>query len=271
MAILIALISCTRNSIPDENIYYVTDEGTGIFTAEVESLSEPWVWDAVRSKIGVYAGNAENVLYIPRKAYDGASGEAQIMGSPVAGKAYAYIPYRSVGIDAVQSGRTPIPAEQTFFESATAQIEGNTVLVAAADEDGKLYFRHHCGALHLKLIISFPETVERLILGANEPVCGYLDITGTAEERITLPGYSVTVSSIGKPSTEAAPLDVWVMLPEGDYSGLYLTISGATTSLSTVVADQLSVITGEETIVDVREEKNEYGNPDFEGEEVTYD
>lgn len=271
LAILGALIACTRYSTPDDSAYYVADEGTGIFRAEVEPLSGTWTWKAARSKVGVYAGAAENVLYIPRAAYDGATGEVQLMGQPVSGKAYAYMPYRASGMDAVRTGRMPLPEEQTFHESANAQIEGNTVLVAAEDENGKFLFRHYCGALHLKLKISFPETVERLILSANEPICGYLDITGEADERITRAGHSVTVNGIGKPCSEAAPLDVWVMLPEGSYSGVYVTLSGATTSVSTIVGDQISITTGRETAAEAREEKNEYGNPDFVGEEVNYD
>ena len=270
MAILIAL-ACTRQNAPEGNDYYVADGGNGIFTAQVESISGTWTWDAVRSKVGVYAGDARNVLYVPRAKYDGASGEVQIMGRPVNGRAYAYIPYKAHGIDAVRFGRMPIPTEQAFYESAAAQIEGNTTLVAMADENGKFLFRHYCGALHLKLIISFPETVERVAFSATEPVCGELDITGLAEERISNPGYSVTVKGIGKPCSEAEPLDVWVMLPEGTYPGAYITIYGATTALSIIVGDRFDITAGEETAAEAREEKNEYGNPDFEGEEVTYD
>lgn len=264
-----ALLSCTQQYIPKETDYYVEDAGTCLFMASVQKLSGIWTWDAVRSKVGVYAGESDNILFVPRASFDGATGTAQLMGPPVTGKAYAYIPYRNAGVDAVKAGCVPLTPEQAYYDNAVAQIEGNSILVAAADEDGHLAFRYLCGALHLKVKINFTEPVQRVSLTANEPLCGWLDINGIDPMRKE--SYTVSVVGIDKPCSESTPLDVWIMLPEGTYSGLYMTAAGATQSVSTIVSGSFDVVAGQEVSATAQEKKNNYDGSDFDAEEVDYD
>ena len=79
------------------------------------------------------------------------------------------------------------------------------------------------------------------------------------------------MTGIGRPCSETAPLDVWVMLPEGSYSALSITVAGATESLSTVIDGSFQIRAGQETSASAQEKKNEYDGGDLEGEEVNYD
>ena len=264
-----ALLSCSEKFVSEETNYYVDDSGSYLFTTTVEKLSGEWIWDAARCKAGVYAGETENAIFVPRAAFDGRTGQAGLMGPAVHGQAYAYLPYRIYGYDAAKEGCITLPAEQAYFTGTAAQIEGNTpVLVAAADSTGHFAFRYPCGALHLTVKIQFSGNVQKLTLTASEPVCGPLDV-----QYGTIAGGSNTVSvaGIGLPCTVSAPLDVWVMLPEGSYTGLYITVSGSDESISSVIDDSVVIVAGAETEALVQEKKNNYGGSDFEGEEVDYD
>lgn len=269
LAAAAVLVSCRDKADNDRIVYYVDDSGTFLFTASVESLGGEWRWDAALCKVGLYTENDNNALFQPRASYDGKSGEAQIFGPAVNGQAYAYLPYSLYGYPPAKEGCMLLGAEQDYFPGAIAQIEGNTpVLVAAAGDDGRLEFRHMCGALHLKVKIHFSENVQRLALTANEPVCGYLNVQdGTIADG----GNSLVVKGIDRPCTESSPLDVWVMLPEGSYSGLYITVSGETESISTVLEGDITITTGEESPATVSEKKNSYEGSDFDSEEVSYD
>lgn len=270
LAALAALLSCTQRYVPKETNYYVDDAGTCLFTAEVEQLSgEEWTWSAACSKVGVYADDAANVVFQPRVAYDGTTGWAQLMGPAVKGQAYAYLPYRKGGSSAAQEGCLELPLEQSYCTDAVSQIEMNTpVLVAAADENGHFDFRYLCGALHIKVKIEFLEKVERLTLTANEPVGGYMHVVSRS---FIQESYSVSVVGIDLPCTESNPLDVWVMLPEGTFTGLYVTVAGATESISTVLEGEVCIKAGDETEAVAQEKKNDYHGSDFDAEEVDYD
>ena len=267
---LVALVSCTKPFVPKETNYYVDDKGSFLFTASVETLSGNWIWDAARSKVGIYTPGASNVAFLPRAAYDGLSGAAQLMGPPVEGQAFAYLPWSKNGNDAAAHGCQLLPSIQRYYPEALTHIENNTpVLAAAADESGNIIFRNLCGALHLRISIQFHENVQRVVLSANEPLCGWLSVTGGG---FVNPATSVSVEEIDRPCSVSAPLDVWVMLPEGTYTGLYLTVAGATESISTVLDGSATVSAREESPgATVQEKKNSYDGSDFEGEEVDYD
>lgn len=264
-----ALFACTEQFVSEETNYYIDDSGSYLFTATVEGLSGEWIWDAASCKVGVYAGDTENAVFVPRAVFDGKTGQAGLIGPAVHGQAYAYIPFRIYGYAPAEEGCMALPSEQQYFTDAVAHIEGNTpVLVAAADSAGHLAFRYPCGALHLTVKIHFSENVQRLTLTAAEPVCGLLNVSNGT---ITGGANMVSVTGIDLPCTESAPLDVWVMLPEGTFTGIYITASGNTESISTVLEEEVSIVAGAEVHATVQEKKNNYGASDFEGEEVDYD
>lgn len=267
---LSALLSCTEAYIPLPDPY-VPDPGTCVFKAQMDLLQGEWVWDAVHDKVGVYADNLTNAPFQPRAAYDGKSGIIELMGEGALGQAHAYFPYSSHGEEAVGEGRQPLPQNQSYQRSALEQIQQNTTFVATADEDGLFHFRCLCGALHIKVNMFFSEPVQRVTLSSTTPVTGWLDVTGGEEESILHPGYSITITDINLPCTETSPLDVWVMLPEGDYNGLSITAAGATESLSTVLEGTFQLRAGQETSASAREKKNDYDGGYLEGEDVNYD
>ena len=265
-----AILSCTQTYILDPDPY-VPAPGTCVFKAQVELPEGQWVWDAVHDKVGVYADNLTNAPFQPRAAFDGKSGVIELMGEGAMGQAYAYFPYSSHGEDAVREGRQPLSERQSYQSSAMDQIRKNTTFVATADEDGLLRFRCLCGALHIQVKMQFNEIVQSITLTSTTPVTGWLDITGAKEEAITHPGYSVSITDIGLPCSETSPLDVWVMLPEGNYNGLSITISGATESLSTVIEGTFQLRSGEETSASAKEKKADFDGGYLEGEDVDYD
>ena len=265
-----ALLSCTEAYIPQPDPY-VPDPGTCVFKAQVDLLEGQWVWDAVHDKVGVYADNLTNALFLPRAAYHGKSGVIELMGEGAQGHAYAYFPYSSRGEEAVREGRQPLSNVQSYQTSALEQIQRNTTFVAAADEDGLFRFRCLCGALHIRVKMHLGEPVQRVTLTSATPITGWLDVTGVEEESLLRPGYSITLPDIGLPCTETSPLDVWVMLPEGDYSGLSITVAGATESLSTVIEGTFQIRAGQETSASAQEKKNDYDGGYLEGEDADYD
>lgn len=265
-----ALLSCTEAYIPQPDPY-VPDPGTCVFKAQVDLLQGQWVWDAVHDKVGVYADNLTNALFLPRAAYNGKSGMIELMGEGALGQAYAYFPYSSHGEEAVREGRQPLSQIQGFQGSALEQIQQNTTFVAAADEDGLFRFRCLCGALHIQVNLHFSEPVQRVTLTSTTPITGWLDVTGLEEESILHPGYSITITDINLPCTGTSPLDVWVMLPEGSYSGLSITVAGATESLSTVLEGTFQIRAGQETSASAQEKKNDYDGGYLEGEDADYD
>lgn len=270
IAAFAALLSCTEKYVPKETNYYVDDNGTFLFWASVQPLSGTWTWDAAMTKVGIYTPTDVNVMFQPRGSYDGASGEVELMGPPVTGQACAYIPYSIYGNEAAREGCILLPAQQTYHTDAVSQIEANTpYLVSVADDEGHFSFRHLCGALHLKVKIHFSEKVRRITLTANEPLSGYLSV---ADGTMSHESNSVTVAGINSPCTETAPLDVWVMLPQGTYTGLYITAAGVSESISTVLEQNVTITAGVQTQeVLVQEKKNNYNGSDFESEEVEYD
>lgn len=265
-----AILSCTKAYIPQPDPY-VPEPGTCIFKAQLELLQGQWVWDAVRDKVGVYADNLDNAPFQPRAAYNGKSGIIELMGEGALGQAYAYFPYSARGEEAAREGRQPLSEEQSYQGSAIAQIQNNTTFVAAADKDGLLRFRCLCGALHLRVKMHFNEPVRRVTLSSTTPVTGWLDVTGEKEEALLNPGYSVSITDINRPCSESSPLDLWVMLPEGSYSGLSITVAGATESISTVIEGTFLIKAGEETSANAEEKKIDYDGGYLEGEDVDYD
>lgn len=265
-----ALLSCTQAYIPQPDPY-VPAPGTCVFKAQVELLEGEWIWDAVHDKVGVYADNLTNAPFQPRAAFNGKSGVIELMGEGAKGQAYAYFPYSPYGEEAVREGRQPLRALQSYQGNALDQIRHNTTFVSVADGNGLFRFRYLCGALHVQVKMHFGERVQRVTLTSSTPITGWLDVTGEKEKAITHPGYNVSVTEINRTCTEDTPLDVWVMLPEGSYSGFAITIAGATESLSTVIEGTYLVQAGQETSASAQEKKNDFDGGYLEGEEVDYD
>ncbi len=265
-----AILSCTKAYIPQPDPY-VPEPGTCVFKAQVELLQGQWVWDAVHDKVGVYADNLDNAPFQPRAAYNGKSGIIELMGEGALGQAFAYFPYSSQGEEAAREGRQPLSEVQSYQSSAIAQINKNTTFVAVADKDGLFRFRCLCGALHLRVKMHFNEPVRRVTLSSTMPLTGWLDVTGEKEEVLLNPGYSISITDINRSCSETSPLDLWVMLPEGSYSGLSITVAGATESISTVIEGTFLIKAGEETSANAEEKKIDYDGGYLEGEEVDYD
>lgn len=270
LAAISALISCTQEYRPQPDPY-VAAQGTCVFKAQIELLQGSWVWNSATDKVGIYADNLTNASFLPRVAYNGKEGVVELMGEGALGQAYAYFPYSPDGDEAAKLGRQPLSGLQTYQTGNVEQIHRNTTLVTAADEDGLLRFRYLCGTLHLQVKMQFAENIQSITLSSAVPVTGWLDVTGVEEETMLNPGYTITVTGINRPCTEASPLDVWVMLPEGTYNSFSFTAAGATESLSTIIEGPFQINAGEETSTVAQEKKVDYDGSNLEAEEVDYD
>ena len=135
------------------------------------------------------------------------------------GDVFGYFPFREEGYSSVAKGRQPLPSEQGLSASARDQIMGSTVMVAKLENEA-LTFSWLCGVLHVRLTAEISGTVKAAsLLSSGVPVCGDYSIIGK-EPLIENPGYELTIPGIDKPCGEAAPLDLYFMLPPGSYPAL---------------------------------------------------
>lgn len=268
IAIFTIAASCTER-LPVPVQPDLTDQGICVLRAEMDDPG--FVWDAVKSKIGIYSASGENMSWSIRSIYDGKTGEAEIFGREARGKVYAYYPYSAEGYTPCAEGRVNIPSAQKWFDTFDGHINGNTTCLVAAAEDGKLSFRQVCGCIHIRIAIDFPENIRRVVLSAEDFICGDYYIGSGQSQRLTDGGKSITVSGIDSPSSIASPLDVWFMLPPGTYKGLFVSVSGQNESVTSVLENTITVESGKQCDADAREQRHDYGAGDFEGEKVDFD
>lgn len=250
LAVLVSALSCTKYS----NRYqepYVPEQGRCTFTVQMDDPA--FTWDAVKSKIGVYSETGANVAYSLRSMYDGRSGEVEFFGPATKGIVTAYYPYVKEGYDACREGGVSVPAQQKWCESFESALKSNMPFMVSVNNDGKLYFRQTCGALHMRVKIDFPELVNSVTLSGNS----------LAEP--------VTVVGIDKTASVAQPLDVWVILEEGSYDGFILSVAGASSAVTAIIEGDYTITASAQTDVEAREKYHDYGGSEFEGEEVEFD
>lgn len=265
---LLAVLSCTEKLpvTPDPSV-----ENQGICLVNVTMENTSFIWSAINSKMGVYSSAGANSEWRLRSMYDGCTGAAEFFGEAATGSIYAYYPYSSEGYAPCAQGRVYVPAEQKWCESFTAHMNYNNPYMVAALRDGDFLFKENLGAVHVSVKMDFPENIQYVSLSASEYISGNYDITGEAYERITQGSKSIRVYGIDKPSTIAAPLDVWIMMPPGTYSGLFLAVAGDNESITAIIDDGLQIVAGAQTEVDAREEHHDYEGGDFEAETVDFD
>lgn len=247
--VLLSILSCAKNDRYREP--YVPEQGRCTFMVQMED--QAFVWDAVKSKIGVYSENGDNVAYSLRGIYDGRGGEVEFFGPSTKGVVNAYYPYVKEGYDACRHGRIRVPSQQKWFDSFNDALKGNMPFMVASNNDGKLYFKQVCGALHIKTRMDFPGKVSSVTLSGNN---------------LTEP---VTVYGIEKETSIANPLDIWVVLEQGLYDGFILSVNGESSAVTAIIEGDYSIEGSRQTDVDAREQYHDYGGSDFEGEEVEFD
>lgn len=247
---LAAVLSCTENSRrPLEPS--VPDLGTCIMRVRMDDPS--FSWDAVHSKIGVYSDSGENVPYSLRSIYNGSNDVVEFFGPAAKGTIHAYYPYSRDGYASCLEDRVSIPSEQKWYSSSEAALAANMPYMVATDEDGIMVFRQTCGLLHVSVKVDFPENITSLTLSGN--------------------GLEGVISMVGidRPSSVAAPLDVWFVLGEGSYDGFILSVSGLDESITAIMEGEYEIVASAQTDAEAREKYHDYDGGDFTGEEVEFD
>lgn len=272
---ILALASCTQKytPVPDPE---VKDGGQYLFTASIAELpwADAYVWNAKKDVVGIYAGNESNCKYVLRNSCDGKSGDVEIYGPEVSGDAYAYFPYTEEGVASLEEGRIVIPSSQTYCTSAAELIRTHTSL-AGACSDGKVTLCYMAGVLCVNLKVDFEHNVNEVILSCKQDICGRLDISGKAQERMTEASNTITLTGIDQPCSEASPLQLRFMLPEGDYTEIFVTANSSDESVMAAIksAQPIHIALCRETVVDaeVSAEEHDYSGSDFEEEPVHFD
>lgn len=180
---------------------------------------------------GLYGSRSgENVRYVVEPISFQKSGDTRIYGSGVDGEVYGYYPYREEGYSAVAAGRQPLAAQQTYCTSALEQVLSNTVLVAKL-EDERLQFSWLCGVLHVRLSAEVYGNVNSAtLISGDNPITGDYSITGETPLLIN-ESTALTVPGIDKPCGAKTPLDLYFMLPPGNYKSLSVSVESLTETI----------------------------------------
>lgn len=267
------LASCTQEytPVPDPKI---PDGGQYLFTASIEDL--PWsgayVWNAKKDFVGIYADNESNCKYVLRNAFDGKSGKVEIYGPQVQGDVYAYFPYGTDGLSSLEEGRIEIPAQQKYCSSVAELIQTNSTQVGVCD-DGEVNLHYMAGVLCVNIKVDFEHNVNQVVLTCKQNICGRLDISGKAKERLTQASNTITLTGLDLPCSEATPLQARFMLPEGDYTEIFVTASSTDESVMASVksTQTISLCKETEANAEVSAEEHDYSGGDFEEEIVHFD
>ena len=255
---LAALSACSKNGVNGREPE-VSNPPHNIIKASIADYgTERHIWSE-GDLFGLYGSRSgENVRYVVEKVSFEKNGEARIYGRGVDGDVYGYFPFREEGYSSVAEGRQPLPSEQRLCASAREQIMANTVMVAKLENEA-LSFSWLCGILHVHLTAEISGSVRSAsLLSDGLPVSGNYSIIGK-EPLMENPGYEVTLSGIDKPCGEAAPLDLFFMLPPGNYPALSIRmLSSAETVIKPIdIAVEISskaevncTVTDKETIYD---------------------
>lgn len=261
-------VSCVEK-LPVATEPNIEEQGVCLLKAVMED--ESFVWTLPESRIGIYSESSANSCWSPRADCIGKGGEAEIFGPEAKGKVYAYWPYSEEGYAPCADGRVRIPSEQKWHGSFESHIAANTPCLVACVENGRLSFRRHCGALHIKIMMDFSEDVQSIVLSSGDDICGDYDVSSLATDRLTGGGKSITVTGIDRPSSPSKPLDVWIMLAPGTYNGLFISVSAGEETATAMIAGEIRIESGKQTEVDAKEENHNFESGDFTGEEVEFD
>ena len=233
------LASCEKNgrggAVPE-----VTNPPHNIIFARIEDNGASHIWKE-RDFFGLYGSSSgENVRYVVEPVSYEKDGLTRIYGSGADGEVYGYFPYSEDGYAVVAAGRQPLFPQQVCYASAAEQMRGNTVLVAKL-EDEALNFSWLCGVLHIHVTAGVSGTVRSAsLLSAGGPLCGAYSIAGT-EPLMDDAGYEVTLVGIGLPCGPDSPLDLYFMIPPGNYSSLSLNLTSDEETVSKPVDLTVSI------------------------------
>mgnify|MGYP006956029642 FL=1 len=269
VGMFLTALSCVER-LPVEAEPELAEQGVCLLRAQMVE-DDSFVWTLPESRIGVYSGSSANSCWTPRAYCIGKSGEAEIFGPEAKGEVYAYWPYSEEGYSPCADGRVRIPSEQKWHDSFESHIAGNAPHLVACAEDGRLRFRRHCGALHVRVMMDFVQNVQNIVLNSEDDICGDYDVSGLAEEKLVNGGKSIRLTGIDRPAGASEPLDVWIMLPPGTYSGLFVTVSGGEETATAVIDGSVRIESGRQTEADASERRNDYEGGDFVGEVVEFD
>ncbi len=265
---LLTAVSCVEK-LPVAAEPEVAEQGVCLLRAQMEDGS--FVWTLPDARVGIYSESSANSCWSPRAAYVGKIGEVEIFGPEAKGTVYAYWPWSEEGYSPCADGRVRIPSEQKWYDGFEAHMSGNSPCLVARAENGRLHFRRHCGALHVRVAMDFTRNVQGIVLSSADEICGDYDVSGLADERLVNGGKSIRLTGIDAPASVACPLEAWLMLPPGTYGGLFISVSAGDESVTAVIEGVVRVESGKQTDVDARERRHDYEGGDFEGEEVEFD
>ncbi|MBR2351821.1 MAG: hypothetical protein IKA70_02645 [Alistipes sp.] len=281
-----ALVSCSE-LLKETADPEVEVKQTTMVTAEIEPIVFEGLDDVLEhtwstsDHLGIY-GSVKGV----NSRYDLLSstvGEkvGEFYGETIAGEFLAYYPYSKGGYAPLLEYRQTIPAEQVYYASALNHISNNVVFVGMAVEE-HFTLTHNVGLLHvsaqldMKGVETMRFTVRNIEEGYDSNIVGDVAFVDGVEPFMTNASQVVRVSNIGgQNSSEAAPLDIWVVAAPGTYEnfvfGFYGTdAEGKEWAVTKPVKGPFVVERAKITDCAVQDINYDYGAGDFDFESGTF-
>lgn len=259
--------ACTKKvsmpSDPEVGVNGITTVTASV--ADYEGQTFVWSPDV---RIGIYDSNGHsNERYTILSDYSGQTGDVELYGTGINGRLIAYLPYHPKGYACVGMGRQPVLATQTYGNSAAAHFKRNAVLVARADDDGRFAFSYdsgQTGLMHFVLRLNVDVNVQEVIIHSpTSPLAGNVALEPDVEPVVTGGSHSVTVTSINKPCSETSPLEIWAIVPIGEYSHLTIAVRTNLGVISSPVEGTLIVTSGSRRDIDAEGRTPSGDNEDF--------
>ena len=267
LSLLLAVVSCTKKlEIPeDPEIGIQGRTMVTVTVADYDGVAFEWGSDV---RIGIYDSNGHtNERYTLLSDYVGQTGPVEMYGGGIDGALMAYLPYTPKGYPCVGEGRQPVLPVQVYAGSAIEHFRRNAVLVAASDDNGRIPFSYdggQTGLLHLTLNFSVTGNVQEVMLHCpGSPLAGSVAIRPEVDPLVVDGSSTVTVTSVNKPCSETAPLEVWAIVPAGEYSHLTVSVKTAGGVQSSPVDGTFIVIGGGRQNIETDGKDPSGGNEEF--------
>lgn len=267
LVLLLPVLSCTKKLVVPPDPENVDDGRTEILASVADYSGQSFLWSS-STKVGIYDSDGHsNQRYTLKNEFIGKTGEVSLYGSTIGGTAVAYLPYSDKGYPCVAQHRQPVLAEQKAGASAMEHLTLNTVLVAIGDDEGRFLFSYtggNTGLIHLTLRCPVDGMVDKVVIHSpGAPLAGNVSMLADADPFVSGGSQYLTLTGVGRPSTEESPLQVWAQVPSGQFSRLTITLVSGDKMATAVVGGSITVPSGGCVDAVAEAVSSSSGNEDF--------
>lgn len=216
-----AALSCTEKLVlPEEPV---------VTSTNLLEFNSPLMW-TTDSKVGVYGSEeGDNASYVPMNEFIGTTGTARLYGASVNGVITAYYPYNEAGYPGLKSGTLIFGSQQRYCTSAEAQLVSNSVMVGSGSVDDQIPLAWMAGVMHFRLNTDLAGDITGATLeSASCDLSGTFAMNPAVSPRLYGGGRTLSLTGLYVEETGASrPVDLWFVLPIGEYRDLSISIYSA--------------------------------------------